>query len=69
MGKYSDNAQQHTAEEERAGHVLFVITTEVMENASLELNYKRVCQMIEQQKCKNGGSSSFSGQTLLLLLR
>lgn len=42
MGKYSDNAQQYTAEEERAKHVLFVLTTAGIENASRELNYKRV---------------------------
>ncbi|MGM9521635.1 MAG: hypothetical protein ACI3VB_04070 [Oscillospiraceae bacterium] len=46
------NAQENTAEEERAEHVLFVITTDGYENASREYTYDKVRQMIEQQKRK-----------------
>lgn len=37
MGKYS-NAQKHTAEDERVGKVMFVITTDGMENASRSMD-------------------------------
>ncbi len=44
------NAQKHTSEDERAEHVMFVITTDGMENASCEFSYEKVRQMIEHQK-------------------
>ncbi len=44
------NAQKHTSEDERAEHVMFVITTDGMENASYEFSYEKVRQMIEHQK-------------------
>jgi len=46
------NVQKHTAEDERAEHVMLVITTDGMENASREFNYEKVRQMIEHQKSK-----------------
>lgn len=48
------NVQKHTAEDERAEHVMFVITTDGMENASHEFSYDKVRQMIEHQKSKYG---------------
>jgi len=44
------SAQKHTVENERAEHVMFVITTDGMENASCELGYEKVRRMIEHQK-------------------
>ncbi|MGE7664331.1 vWA domain-containing protein [Ureibacillus composti] len=43
-------AQKATIKEERAGKVLFVITTDGMENSSSEFNYNKIKQLIEQQK-------------------
>ena len=44
------NVQKRTSEEERAGKVLFVITTDGMENASREYDYAKIKAMIEHQK-------------------
>jgi uncharacterized protein YegL len=44
------NAQKNTAEGERAENVMFVITTDGLENASREYRYDRIKSMIEQQK-------------------
>jgi len=46
------NAQKHTAEDERAEKVMFVITTDGMENASREYRYDKIKAMIEHQKEK-----------------
>lgn len=48
------NVQKNTAEEERAEHVMFIITTDGMENASREFSYEKVRQMIEHEKSKYG---------------
>jgi uncharacterized protein YegL len=45
-----DNAQLQTAEEYRAGRVLFVITTDGLENASRTFTLQRIKAMIEQKK-------------------
>lgn len=58
------NVQKHTAEEERAEHVMFVITTDGMENASREFGYEKVRQMIEHQKCKYGWEFIFLGANI-----
>ena len=47
-----DAALSHTAEEYRAEKVLFVITTDGMENASREFSYDRVRDLVEKQKQK-----------------
>ncbi len=47
-----DAALSHTAEEYRAEKVLFVITTDGMENASREFSYARVRELVEKQKQK-----------------
>lgn len=44
------SAQRNTAESERAAHVMVVITTDGLENASREYSAERVKSMIERQK-------------------
>ena len=58
------NAQKHTAEEERAERVLFVITTDGMENASREYSLKLVREMIERQKARYGWEFLFLGANI-----
>ncbi|HZK24450.1 MAG TPA: hypothetical protein VFC74_03585 [Oscillospiraceae bacterium] len=58
------NVQKHTAAEERAEHVMFVITTDGMENASREFSYEQVRQLIEQQKSKYGWEFIFLGANI-----
>lgn len=58
------NVQKHTADEERAEHVMFVITTDGMENASREFSYEKVRQMIEHQKSKYGWEFIFLGANI-----
>lgn len=56
--------QKHTAEEERAEHVMFVITTDGMENSSREFSYEKVRKMIEHQKSKYGWEFIFLGANI-----
>jgi uncharacterized protein YegL len=58
------NAQKHTAEEYRADKVLFVITTDGMENASREYSYEKVKRQIERQKSKYGWEFIFFGANI-----
>ena len=58
------NMQKHTAEDERAEHVMFVITTDGMENASREFSYEMVRQMVERQKNKYGWEFIFLGANI-----
>ncbi|MGI1658249.1 MAG: vWA domain-containing protein [Desulfitobacterium sp.] len=58
------NVQKHTAEEERAEHVMFVITTDGLENDSCEFNYAKVRQMIEHQQSKYGWEFIFLGANI-----
>ena len=58
------NAQKHTAEPERAEHVVVVITTDGMENASREFNEEKVRRMIEHQKSKYGWEFIFLGANI-----
>jgi uncharacterized protein YegL len=58
------SAQKHTVEDERAEHVMFVITTDGMENASREFNYEKIRQMIEHQKSKYGWEFIFLGANI-----
>lgn len=46
------NVQQNINEQERADKVMFVITTDGMENASTEYNYEKIRKMVEHQKEK-----------------
>ena len=56
--------QKHTAEDEQAEHVMFIITTDGMENASKEFSYEKVRQMIELQKSKYGWEFIFLGANI-----
>lgn len=58
------NAQKRTAEAERAEHVVVVITTDGMENASREFNEAKVRRMIEHQKNKYGWEFIFLGANI-----
>lgn len=58
------NVQKNTAEEERAEHVMFVITTDGMENASREFTYEKVRQLIEHEKSKYGWEIIFLGANI-----
>ncbi|MDL2232517.1 VWA domain-containing protein [Ruminococcaceae bacterium OttesenSCG-928-L11] len=56
--------QKNTAEEYRADKVLFVITTDGMENASREFDYDKIKSMIERQKSKYGWEFIFLGANI-----
>ncbi len=58
------NAQKHTAEDYRAEKVLFVITTDGMENASREYDYNKIKSMVERQKSKYGWEFIFLGANI-----
>ena len=56
--------QKKTADEFRAGKVLFVITTDGLENASREFSYGKIKSMIERQKAKHGWEFIFLGANI-----
>ena len=56
--------QKNTAEEYRAEKVLFVITTDGMENASREFNYDKIKSMLERQKSEYGWEFIFLGANI-----
>ncbi len=58
------NAQKHTSESLRADKVLFVITTDGMENASREYSYDKMKKMIEMQKEKSDWEFIFLGANI-----
>lgn len=58
------NAQKYTSEDLRAGKVLFVITTDGMENASREYSYDKIKGLIERQKEKYGWEFIFLGANI-----
>ena len=58
------NTQKHTAERYRAEKVMFVITTDGMENASREYTYDKVKSQIERQKSKYGWEFIFLGANI-----
>lgn len=53
-----------TPEEERPGHVVFVITTDGMENASREYTAKQVREMVEHQQQKYSWQFVFLGANM-----
>ena len=59
-----DSVQRNTAEEYRAKKVLFVITTDGMENASREFTYDKIKAMIERQKEKCAWEFIFLGANI-----
>jgi len=58
------NAQKRSPESERAEKVIFVITTDGMENASREYSYEKVREMVERQKAKYGWDFIFLGANI-----
>jgi uncharacterized protein YegL len=58
------NAQKQSKPEYRADKVLFVITTDGMENASREYSYEKVKRQIERQKSKYGWEFIFLGANI-----
>lgn len=56
--------QKYLPEEERAEKVIFVITTDGLENASREYSYKRLQEMIEYQKEKYSWEFIFLGANM-----
>jgi len=53
-----------TEESKRPGKVIFVITTDGMENSSKEFTYKQVKEMIKQRKEKNNWEFIFLGANI-----
>jgi uncharacterized protein YegL len=58
------NVQKRTSEEERAEKVLFVITTDGMENASQEYSADKIKKMVQHQKEKYGWEFMFLGANI-----
>lgn len=58
------NVQKHTRSGERAENVLFVITTDGMENASREFSPEKIKKMIQHQKEKYGWDFMFLGANI-----
>lgn len=58
------NEQKNKSEQERAEHVLFVIITDGMENASQEYSLNKVREMIEYQKNNYGWEFIFLGANI-----
>jgi len=56
--------QKNTAKDQRADKVLFVITTDGMENASKEFNYAKIKKMVESAKSKRGWEFIFLGANI-----
>ncbi|WP_026572922.1 vWA domain-containing protein [Bacillus sp. UNC438CL73TsuS30] len=56
--------QKKTMEEERAEKVLFVITTDGMENASREFSREKIKKMVQHQKEKYGWEFLFLGANI-----
>ena len=59
-----ENAQKHTLEEERASKVLFVITTDGMENSSKRYSYEKIRSMIKDKKKEFGWEFIFLGANI-----
>ncbi|MDD3221550.1 MAG: VWA domain-containing protein [Clostridia bacterium] len=59
-----ENIQKHLPEEHKAEKVIFVITTDGMENASREYNYEHIKRMIERQKGTYGWEFMFLGANI-----
>jgi hypothetical protein len=58
------NVQKRTSEEERADKVLFVITTDGMENASREFTTDQIKKMVQHQKEKYDWEFLFLGANI-----
>jgi uncharacterized protein YegL len=58
------NVQKRTSEDERAEKVLFIITTDGMENASREFTTDKIKKMVQHQKEKYGWEFLFLGANI-----
>lgn len=58
------NVQRNTSEDEKAEKILFVITTDGLENASREYSYAKIKAMIEHQKNTYGWEFIFLGANI-----
>ncbi len=58
------NVMRHTAKEEQASNVMFVIITDGMENSSMEYGYEHIRKMIEHQKKKYEWEFIFLGANI-----
>lgn len=58
------NVQKQTSEDQRAGKVLFVVTTDGLENASCEYTHKKIQSMINRQKEAYGWEFIFIGANI-----
>ena len=58
------SVQKNTANEYRAGKVLFIITTDGLENSSREFSYEKIKSMIGRQKSKYGWEFIFLGANI-----
>lgn len=61
---YIGNVQKYARDEERAGKVLFIITTDGYENSSHEFTYDKIKSMIERQKEKYNWEFIFLGANI-----
>lgn len=64
QSKKINNVQKHTSKNERAEKVLFVITTDGMENASREFTAEKIKKMVQYQKEKYGWEFMFLGANI-----
>ena len=58
------NIQRHLPEDERAEKVIFVITTDGLENASKRFGYEKIRRMIEREKEQYGWEFLFLGANM-----
>lgn len=58
------NAQRHTGKDHQADQVIFVITTDGLENASREYSYDKIKQMIELEKTQYNWEFIFLGANI-----
>jgi uncharacterized protein YegL len=61
---YMGNVQKYAKEEDRAGKVLFVITTDGYENSSKEYTYEKIKKMIKHQKSNYNWEFIFLGANI-----
>ncbi len=59
-----DNVQKNSSKDYRAGKVLFVITTDGMENSSIEFNFRKIRELIKEKKEKDGWEFIFLGANI-----
>ncbi|MDQ0428531.1 hypothetical protein QOZ98_001357 [Planomicrobium stackebrandtii] len=58
------NVQKATLQDQQADNVIFVITTDGMENSSCEYNYKKIHEMIAQKKTAANWEFMFFGANI-----